>query len=155
MAEFIYLNASICFLRLHWSVSGSASQEAMRIACEDGRVFHQPFLSAATLDSLIFSPFLNWFRISYHYQSQHHKMTLVINYPRGGKKVEYDCLFSELSVTQQYPFLFIVFGHSSGFNSHFHSLSVSSSSEVWSLFSITSATLQDTLLEFTTKRIRY
>lgn len=59
MAEFIYLNAGICFVSLHWSVSGSASREAMRIAREDGSVFHQPFLSASTLDSLIFSPFLN------------------------------------------------------------------------------------------------
>lgn len=43
----------------------------------------------------------------------------------------------------------------SGFSSHCHSLSLSSSSEVLSLFSTSSATLRGRFLEFTTKRVRY
>lgn len=46
-------------------------------------------------------------------------------------------------------------GCSAGFNSHSHSLSFSSSSELLSLVSTKPATLQDRFLEFTTKRGRY
>ena len=46
-------------------------------------------------------------------------------------------------------------GCSAGFNSHSHSLSFSSSSELLPLVSTKPATLQDRFLEFTTKRGRY
>lgn len=62
---------------------------------EGGSVMHQPFVSASTLlESLIFRPFLNRFRISPHHPSQHHRWHFMITDPWGGTRLEYDCLFS-------------------------------------------------------------